>query len=205
MIETYENIFQIAVLAACFAFSVYKAASFRSRTWMLLVFFYGSWMLGEIYWLACLIFFDQTPQISVISDLSWYAANVFLYILLGHVWPPEELGKISPVSWLGPVFAAGMAVFFMFWGEIISNLIYAGLMGLLLFSAVRRMTDADKTGRNLFLPVWVLVYVLLLYRMWISSCFWNDAADFQVYYVFDFLLTISFPFFLPATRKAVTV
>ena len=98
-----------------------------------------------------------------------------------------------------------MAVFFMFWGEIISNLIYAGLMGLLLFSAIRRMTDADKTGRNLFLPVWVLVYVLLLYGMWISSCFWNDAADFQVYYVFDFLLTISFPFFLPATRKAVTV
>ena len=93
----------------------------------------------------------------------------------------------------------------MFWGEIISNLIYAGLMGLLLFTVIRRMTDANKTGRNLFLPVWILVYVLLLYGMWVSSCFWNDAADFQVYYVFDFLLTVSFPFCLPATRKAVTV
>ena len=40
--------------------------------------------------------------------------------------------------------------------------------------------------------------------LWTASCFWNDPIQFHPYYCFDLLLTLSFPFFLPAARKAVT-
>ena len=74
MIESLENTLQIAVLLLCAALALLWAVRGRSRAWMLAFFFFGSFLLGDIYWLAVLLFFDQTPQISVVSDLSWYAS-----------------------------------------------------------------------------------------------------------------------------------
>lgn len=203
MIERYENILQIAVLILCVIAAVYRAVKYRSRSWTLLAFFYGSWVLGDIYWLTCLLFYDKTPQISVVSDLSWYAAYVFLYLLLRRTSPPEKLSGKRLIAWLGPVFTIGMAVFYMLRGEILSNLIYAGLMGLLLFAAICRITDAGRNRPNLFLPYMILVICLLEYALWTSSCFWNEDILLHPYYLFDLLLTVSFPFFLLATKKAV--
>lgn len=202
MIERYENAIQIAILAICVIVASYQASVHRSRSWTLLSFFYGSWVLGDIYWLVCLIFYSKTPHISVVADLSWYASYLFLYLLLRLISPPEEITCKRLISWLGPVFALGMAVFFMFRGEIASNIIYAGLMGLLLFAAIRRLTDKSRPSRNSFLPAMILIFCLLEYTLWTASCFWDETFLLHPYYVFDFMLTVSFPFFIPAIRKA---
>ena len=199
MIEQIDNGIQIAVLAICVIAAIFKAAKYRSRSWTLLAFFYASWLLGDIYWTVCLHFYDKTPEISVVSDLSWYASYIFLYLLLRHTSSPEKLAGKKSIPWLGPVFALGMAMFFMQRGEIVNNLIYAGLMGLLLYSTIRRLTDR----RNGYLPALILILCLLEYALWTASCFWNDELLLHPYYWFDFLLTVSFPFFLPAVRKAV--
>lgn len=203
MIDIVENVLQIVILAICVIITITKAVRFGSRSWTILSFFYGSWLLGDLYWLVCLIIYGATPEISVVSDLSWYAAHIFLYLLLRHLLPPENAEGIHPLSWLGPVFALGMAIFFMFWGEIISNLIYGALMSLILFSAIRRLVDKSTPRHKLFLPLCALVYALLLYALWVSSCFWDETVPLHPYYVFDFLITLSFPFFLFTTRKAV--
>lgn len=200
MIEQIDNGIQIAVLVICVIEAIFKAAKYRSRSWTLLAFFYGSWLLGDIYWTVCLLFYDKTPEISVVSDLSWYASYIFLYLLLRHTSPPEKLAGKKIIPWLGPVFALGMALFYMRLGAILNNLIYAGLMGLLLYAAISRLTER----RDRALPVVILIFCLLEYALWTASCFWNDPIQFHPYYCFDLLLTLSFPFFLPAARKAVT-
>ncbi len=199
MIDQIDNGIQIAVLVICVTAAIFKAAKYRSRTWTLLAFFYGSWLLGDIYWTVCLLFYGKTPEISVVSDLSWYASYIFLYLLLRHTSPPEELAVRKILPFLGPVFVLGMALFFMRLGAILNNLIYAGLMGLLLYALIRRLTER----RNRCLPALILVFCLLEYALWTASCFWNDTIHLHPYYWFDFLLTVSMPFFLPATRKAV--
>ena len=201
MIESIENALQIAVLIVCVSASLYRAAAKRSRTWTLLSFFYGSWVLGDIYWLVCLLFYDQTPRISVVSDLSWYASYIFLYMLLRHAAPPEGAREKRFLPWLGPLVTMGMAVFFMQWGEIVSNLIYASLMGLLLFSVLRRFLDRQKYAAQQPLCITILVFCLLEYALWTSSCFFSGDGLANPYYWFDFLLTVSFVFFLPALGK----
>ena len=84
----------------------------------MLALFYGSWALGDIYWLVCLVFYNRTPHVSVVSDLSWYAAFAFLYMLLRHAAPPEKAKEKRFLPWIVPAFALGMAVFFMQWGNI---------------------------------------------------------------------------------------
>ena len=201
MIESIDNGIQIVVLIICVIAVIFKTAKYQSRSWTLLAFFYGSWLLGDIYWTVCLLFYDKTPEISVVSDLSWYASYIFLYMLLRHTSPPEELPGRKILPWLGPVFALGMALFFMRLGAILNNLNYAALMGLLLYAAIRRLIE----NRNRMLTAMILIFCLLEYALWTASCFWNNTIHFHPYYCFDFLLTISFPFFLPAVKKAVAV
>jgi len=203
MIESYENALQIAVLLVCVGIALVRAIAGRSRTWTLLSFFYGSWALGDIFWTVCLIFFGETPQISLVADLSWYASYIFLYLLLRHVAPPTSPLAQRLLPWLGPVFTAGMALFFMMRGEVFSNLIYAALMGLLLFSAIHRLVDGRRNIRQGFLCVLIIAFCLLEYGLWVSSCFWTDPEPLNPYYWFDLLLTVCFPFFLAATRRAV--
>ena len=197
MIERIENALQIGTLVVCAAIALYRIVKRRGEAWTLLSFFYGSWLLGDVYWLACLVFYDGTPQISAVSDLSWYASYIFLYLLLRHTAPPEKPFGAKILPWLGPVFTAGMGVFFMLRGEIAANLVYAGLMGFLLYAAIRRLMER----RSVYLSVLILVFCLLEYALWTASCFWNDEIVLHPYYWFDFLLTVSFPFFLPATER----
>lgn len=201
MIERYENALQIIVLLVCSGISIYRAAVFRSRTWTISFFFFGSWALGDIYWLVCLIFYDESPQISVVSDLSWYAAFVFLYLVLIRTSPPQK--QTHPLQWAGPVFAALMAVVFMTFGDILSNIIYAGLMGLLLYSSSGRLLNARHSDFPVCLPVMILTLCILEYGLWISSFFWYTGTLENVYYVIDTLVTVSFILFIPAIKKAV--
>lgn len=201
MIESIENALQIAVLLACTVYALVRAARHKSRTWTMLAFFYGSWALGDIYWLMCLAFYGHTPQVSVVSDLSWYASYIFLYMLLRHAAPPDGAREKRFLPWLGPLFALGMAFFFMQWGEVLANLAYALLMSLLLFSAIRRLLDRERYAERRPLSLMILVFCLLEYALWTASCFFSGDGLQNPYYWIDFLLTVSFVFFIPATGK----
>ena len=203
MIDTIDNGLQLSVLLLCAVIALVRATSKHSRTWTLTFFYFGSWLLGDLYWSVCLFFFEETPQISVVSDLSWYASFLFLYLLLRETDPAEEIDRKRLLPWLGPIVAAAMAIFFMLWGEIVSNLIYGALMGLLLFASIRRLERGNAAGGRRFLSAWILIYCLLVYALWTASCYWDDSVPFHPYYVFDLLITLSFPFLLWATKKAV--
>ena len=203
MIERYENGIQVAVLMCCILTALYKALTYKSRTWSLLGFFYGCWALGDLFWLFCLLLFGETPQISIVSDLSWYASYLFLYLLLRHIAPPVQGGGKRLLPWLGFVFTFAMAAFFMQWGEVLTNLVYASLMGLLIYAAVRRLTEQPRRRECRYFCVLILTFCLLEYTLWTASCFWTQEGLGNPYYWLDFLLTVCFAFFLPATRKAV--
>ena len=204
MVDYLNNTIQIIMLVVCVIAAAGRALKYRSRSWTMLSFFYGCWVLGDIYWLVCMLFYGVSPQISVVADLSWYASYIFLYLLLSYMLPSGDVHNGSIIPWFGPVFAVGMACFFMLWGEIISNMIYAALMGLLLFSSARRLTEKQRKKQYRFLPAAVLTFCLLEYGLWTSSCIWSEEVLVNPYYIFDFLLTVSFPLFIPAVGKAVS-
>ena len=71
-------------------------------------------------------------------------------------------------------------------------------MGLLLYAAISRITER----RCVCLASMILIFCLLEYGLWVASCFWDSDRVANPYYWFDLLLSICFPFFLPATKKA---
>lgn len=204
MIESLENSIQIAILLVCACISLVRAITQKSKTWTLLVFFYVSVMLGDFYWVIYLIFYQKNPTLSLVPDLSWLASYLFLYLMLKELYPRNQTGKRSILPWFGVIFAVAMAICFMAFGKILQNILYAALYGLLLFSTIRTLTEwQGKLQKNVWFPWQILIVSLIEYGSWIASCLWDAFSLTNPYYWFDFAMTISFLFYLPATEKAV--
>ena len=203
MIEIIENSVQLALLAALTVVTAMLSVRDKRTEGGLLAMFYGSYALGDLYWLLYLVYYGHTPRVFYIPDLSWYASYIFLYMLLRQIAPPKDAREKRILPWLCFVFTLSMAVFFMkeSGGEIGNNLIYGSLMGLLMFSAVRRLMDRDAGCRTLCIVI--LVFCLLEYAMWTVSVFFKGDTLANPYYWFDFLLTVSFPAFLSAAKRTV--
>jgi len=202
IVESIDNLLQIFILIICTIVSFLRALA-GDKSWILLFLFYGCWLLGVLYWLFCIVFYQSTPQISVISDLSWYAAYIFLYMLIRQTAPPEKALSKKFIVWLGPLFCAAMMIFFIQFGAVVSNLIYAGLMGLLTYASLHRITEKKRYHEQCWLCVVILIICLLEYVLWTVSCFFEGNTLSNPYYWIDCILSFSFLFLLPAAKKAV--
>ena len=100
MIESVENAFQLALIAVCLTLAVIYTVREKPRNGTLLVMFYGSYLLGDLYWLLYLLFYGDNPSIFYIPDLSWYAAYGFLYLLLQRLSSKEERQSGCLPAWL---------------------------------------------------------------------------------------------------------
>ena len=202
MVYSIENAFQLIVLLVGSVTAIWYAVKKQKKVWLLLALFFGCWVFDDLYWLLIWIFYGSTPSIGVLSDLCWYASYIFLYLLLIEAAPPEKSVKKSLWPWFGPLFTIAMAFFYMQWGDELNNLLYGIFIGLVMFAAIRRLTDGEyRKVRSLALVT--LIFCLLEYCMWTASCFFKEDTLVNPYYWFDFLLTVSFLLFLPAVRKAV--
>lgn len=137
MVESIDNLIQLIVFGICFGISLRLTYTKRSRAMGILSLFYISFFLGDLYWLLYIVFYDSTPQVFYVSEFNWYASYLFLILLMQQTLEPEARRQRSRVLLLPLVFAAGMCVFFMQWGDYISNIISAVLMGLMMFRAMQ--------------------------------------------------------------------
>ena len=100
-----------------------------------------------------------------------------------------------------------LTCFYCTFGDILSNLLWCGMMIAVSYYAIRGLAYArTQTGaaRQLrYFHIGVLCYVAAEYILWTSGCFrQGDLASF-LYYGFDVLLTGCVFALLPATGRAV--
>ena len=203
MIYTIDNSVQVLVLVVCTFIAVRRAFEQKSRAWTLLAFFFADFALDDLYMVVSDLTVGWYSTLSVVSELSWYASYLFLYLLIRQTAPLEERAEKHLLPWLGPVFSLAMAVFYMQWGDIASNLIYAAVMGLVMFAALRRLIRQEAFGHVKLLCTLALLFCFLEYAMWTVSGYFREGILSYLYYLFDFLITLTFPFFIAGTAKAV--
>lgn len=205
-IEIIENSFQLALLAVCLVLAGTYAMRRRNLDAGILAMFFGSYVLGDTYWLLYRIFRGYTPNLFYVSDLSWYAGFLFLYLVLQRLAPEEEKKTSHAALWLLPAFTAGMAVYYMQWEDYFGNTLTAVLMGMLLFHAARGLVFMRKhpeAPRRRMLYVAVIVFCAFEYLTWTASCIFEGDTLANPYYWLDFMVTLCAVMFLPAFRKAV--
>ena len=210
MFEIIETLVQLIVIVASLAHSLIFAINKKNNLWTLLSFFYGSYALGVSYCLICIVFLGAPPAISVLSDFSWYTTYLFLFLMFRYAFAKHgyvEAVSKKPIYFvipsIGPLFSAVMAAYYMRFGSVVSNVIYALLMGMLLYGLIYVFINFKVVKNRNFRT---LCYVTLLfcfaeYGMWTASCIFEGNTIANPYYWFDMLLTINFPIFIPIIRK----
>lgn len=206
MIEIVENAIQIFVLLICSGLSAAWAIRSRGTRAFLLFIFYASYALADLFSVLYLVFYDETPSVFYVSDLSWYACYIYLLLILQTLADPGVRTVRHPALWLLPAFCVAMCVFYMQWGDYPGNIACAVLMSLLLFHAVRGLmyehAHPRKPSSRMFC-ICILVFCVMEYALWTASCFWSGQTWENPYFLLDCGMTVCLAFFLPAYRKAV--
>ena len=205
--ELIENLLQLLVT---FFGTLLSGIAYRKsgrQAYFLLLCFYGCFALGALYWTLYLLLFDTTPRVFYVSEFGWVSSVIFLRILQATLSRPEERAFRCRRAWLAPLVGLPLMIFYCTFGDVLSNLIWCGMMIWLSFCAIRGLACAKRqTGaaRNMrWFHIGVLRFVGSEYLLWTVGCFWqNDSLASPAFWC-DMLLTLAILGLLPATRKAV--
>ena len=205
--ELIENLLQLltSFVGALLSGIAYRKS--RRQAYFLLLCFYGCFALGALYWTLYLLLFDTTPQVFYVSEFGWVASVIFLRILQATLSRPEERALRCRRTWLAPLVGFPLMVFYCTYGDILSNLIWCGMMIVLSFYALRGLACANaQTGAERSMRcfhIGILCFAAAEYLLWTAGCFWpNDSLASPTFWC-DMLLTLAILGLLPATRKAV--
>lgn len=193
MFEIIDNALQFAVVLTCGIYCGVRLMRERGDHWFLLTCFYGSYLLGLVYWLLHLIFHQHTPEYFYVSELSWLASYLFLILLLRSELTKEERRYRSPLLLGIPIIFIALCLFFFQWGEYLLNVIWGGMMCVFGFTALRGLLHAEKAGnvgKRKALCIASLGLFFAEYALWVASCYWEGTA-LDPYFMLDVCLTFS--------------
>ena len=205
--ELISNLLQFFVTLFGFCLSGIHYLKSRTQAYFLLICFYGCFALGSLYWTLYLLLFSETPQVFYVSEFGWVSSVIFLCLLQYTLSTPEERSFPCRKALLAPLIGVPLCVFYCTFGDVLSNLLWCGMMILVSYRSIHGLVYAGmqmENARNIrYFHIGVLCYVAAEYALWTSGCFWPDNSVFSPYCWVDLLLTVCIFGLLPATRKAV--
>ena len=205
--ELIINLLQFSVTLLGFCLSGIRYLRHRTLSYFLLICFYGCFALGSLYWTLYLLLFSETPRIFYVSEFGWVSSVIFLYLLQYTLSSPEERSFSCRKSLLAPLIGVPLCAFYCTFGDILSNLLWCGMMIWLSFCSIRGLVRANgQTGaawKIRYFHIGVLCFAGSEYLLWTVGCFWPDTSPASPTFWCDMLLTLAIFGLLPATRKAV--
>ena len=205
--ELIENLLQLLTTFVGALLSGIAYRKSRRQAYFLLLCFYGCFALGALYWTLYLLLFDTTPQVFYVAEFGWVASLIFLRILQATLAGTDERTFRCRRAWLAPAFGVPLLAFYCTFGDILSNLLWCGMMIVVSYHAIRGLayarTQAGAARDMRYFHIGVLCYVAAEYALWTSGCFWPGDSISSPYCWFDLLLTPCIFALLPATGKAV--
>lgn len=207
MIELFTNLFQLLIVLLATGLAGVLFYKSHIQAYLLLTCFYGTFMLGSLYWTLHFFLFDYTPQIFYVSELAWLTSHMFLLTLVFTLASPDERRFKHPAVWLAPLFCLPQLVIYWFTSDILLNTIISCLALAIMWQALRGFfyarNQSGKGRKSCYFHLVLIGIIVLEHGLWTSSCFWQGDTIANPYFWFDFLLSIVLILLLPATRKAV--
>lgn len=199
--ELWDNLFQVAVLGGASILSGVSALRRKSRRCLILALAYACFSMGTLYYVLSLAILGYTPRVFYVSEVSWLAAWLF-YLSLQLTRTEGMKPRCSPLSVGGALAAAAFILLCRIFGPsyLMSSLL-ALTVGALTFLSLSHLQGGAAGKRTDAALLACVVLQVLLYAV---SGFTRDYTRFNLYFVVDILLTLSFTALLPLTLREVT-
>ena len=180
--ELIENLLQLLTTFVGALLSGISYRKSRRQAYFMLLCFYGCFALGALYWTLYLLLFDTTPRVFYVSEFGWVASVIFLRILQATLTGTNERSFRCRRAWLALAFGVPLLAFYCTFGDILSNLIWCGMMIWLSFCAIRGLA---YTWRRTWLKVagtcGLLGAVITLHAIYNLLIAYGGAAQYVAY------------------------
>ena len=127
------------------------------------------------------------------SEFGWVASVIFLYLLQYTLSSAGERRFLTRKALIAPLIGIPLCVFYCTFGDVLSNLLWCGMMIVVSYHSIRGLAYAQiQTGtacKMRYFHIGVLCYVAVEYVLWISGCLWPGYSISAPYCWFDLLLT----------------
>ncbi|MEG2380675.1 MAG: histidine kinase [Oscillospiraceae bacterium] len=207
MIEVIDNAMQLFVTTVCAFWAGTLAFKSKKQVYRILTCFYGTFSLGLLFWLMYLIVMTYTPKIFYVSDLSWVASFLFLFMLNVFVSTTEERKYKTPITWVVTAVLLALMVYFCFWGDYLNTILSSGILILNGYFSTRGFIYArhqnDEKRSMQYIHGAILFVVFAENALWLASCLYPDITIKTPYVWLDFVLSIGLFSLIPATKKVV--
>ena len=200
--ELLSNLVQLAAALLGFCLAGARWRRGREQAWFLLACFYGCFALGALYWTLYLLLFGKTPQVFYVSEFGWISSAVFLLILQYELGDEAQRAFRCRAAWLAPAVGVPLCVLYCTYGDILSNLLWCGMMVVLSWGAIRGLVYAGKDRARWF-HIGVLGFAAAEYALWTAGCFWQSDSAASPAFWCDMLLTAAMLGLTGAVGKAV--
>lgn len=198
--ELIDNFIQVSVLLVVTMADIIFWFRKRDRLYIILALEHSCFLMGTLYFVLYLLIRGDVPQIFYVAEISWISSYLFLhsYQIAGR---EEEKIQFAPVPTVCAILIFAIAIKSEIFGPaIISTGVFALTVAAIAYVAVFRMQyGKDRRPAD----VWPLVCVILQLVLYISSYFFNDYTKFNLYFLIDFILTLSIAGLLPCTLMGV--
>lgn len=202
--EIIDNCYQITVLFICMLLSAWFGVRKRNRSYIMLAFGYGCFLMGTLFFVLHLTILGYVPQIFYTCEISWLAAYLFFLSLLllraEYRTLPFSIGALLPAL----LTAAAVLRFQIFGPALLPCAACAATLGAIVYLAGSRILFDRKHGRwPSHLDHCFLLCVLLQISIYIISMFMSDFVHFNLYFAVDMLLTVMLAALLPLLHREV--
>ncbi|MEG2054595.1 MAG: hypothetical protein RR052_06605, partial [Oscillospiraceae bacterium] len=205
MIEILDNAIQLCVTTGCAIWACTIALRRKSQSYFLLSGFYGTFALGLLFWLAYLTIMTYTPKIFYVSDLSWFASFLFLFLLTVTLATPQERNFKPIAPWFVAAIPAVITICFLFLGDVFGTLLWCPLLTVCTYHATKGFLYARKQSDESHRKQWVYLAILFVvfseFTLWTLSYIFKSSSIENPYFWCDFVLSTALFLIMPAMKK----
>lgn len=198
--ELLDNLFQVAALGCAAVVAGILALRHKSRHCLILSLAYACFAMGTLYFVLYLAIIGNVPQVFYVAEVSWLAS--YLFFLSLQILRTESI-KLR-ISWLPGICTVLSAAVFLFVRILPSyfiSLLFELTMVAILYLTVFRLQSGAAYRQT---DAVILACILLQMSLYAVSGFIKDFTHFNLYFVVDIALTLSFLSLLPLTLREVT-
>lgn len=200
-----ENIIQLLAILISLLLSLFYYIGSKRRCWFYGVVFFLASLLSSYFWTAYLIIMGEDPNASDL--LTYFGWNVAYFIMMLQAWflTKEEDRRYYPLLMFIPVpLSIWQFMQYIQYGGILNNAYQVAVCTVTACLCIRgimaNMRNKERGSDTTWGFVSLLCIVYSEFGMWTSSCFGGWIA--QMYYVFSFLLSISYLFSIWAITRS---